>query len=171
MRFENSLSVPGTSSEELKLSRRARVLWTLAPVGVFFVVMLCGAYALKSAFGSVPTAIGYLRGDRLFLDPAEILVERPKQGSTVVAGVVVSNFSDSPVNLLGANVSCSCVVTGSLPAKVGPGETIRLPITVNISPDKIVDETVILFTDHPNHAQLVVRVKAVSNQYHHDGGG
>ncbi len=60
--------------------------------------------------------------------------------------------------LMGANVSCSCVDAGDLPAQVEPGGKFTLPISVKIAPDKIVDETFVLFTDHPNHARLGVRL-------------
>ncbi len=144
----------------LTSSSGSKIFWRLLPIGAFAVFMLAGSFALNSAFGSVPVALRYLRGERLILEPSAIRIDRPAKGGEVAVEAVVSNLSDRPVILMGANTSCSCVVTGSLPVTVEPGGRFRLPVTVNVAPDKIVDETIVLFTDHPNHARLGVRVTA-----------
>lgn len=125
--------------------------------------MLLGSLALNSVFGSLPVALRYLQGERLILKREEIRINGTDQGGSKVVETVVSNFSNRPVNLLGANSSCSCVVTGSLPFKIEPGGEFKLPITVKVAPDKILDETIVLFTDHPNYARLAFRVIVTSH--------
>jgi hypothetical protein len=149
-----------SAQDVLKIQDTSKFYWKLLPIGVFCIIMLGGSFALRSAFGSVPVALRYLRGERLILEPSEIRIDRPKNGGSVTVEALVSNMSDRPVNLMGANASCSCVVTSRLPAIVEPGGQFKLPITVNVTPDKIVDETIVLFTDHPNHVRLSVRVMA-----------
>lgn len=158
-RFSSSSLVIEKHSDLEKSSRCSKVLWMLAPVIVFFVVMLIGSIAMRSAFGTFPLAMRYLRGERLVIEPDEIHVERPKESGTMTVEAVLRNISSRPVNVIGANVSCSCMVTGNLPVKIEPGAAYRLPIIVNFMPDKIVDEAVVLFTDLTNHARLGVRVK------------
>lgn len=94
------------------------------------------------------------------LEPMEVVLERPEMGGTVQFQAMVKNFADRQVNIMGANISCSCVVLTGLPSKIETGGELLLSISVNIVPDKIVNETIILYTDHPNHVRLVVREKA-----------
>lgn len=142
----------------LNSSSRSNMFWGLLSIGAFALFMLVGSFALYTAFGSIPLAMRYLRGERVILEPSDIRLERPKNADSLGVDAVFSNLSDRPVMLMGANSSCSCVVTRDLPVKVESGGRFTLPITVNFVRDKLVDETIVLYTDHPNQSRLGFRV-------------
>ena len=154
----SSTSEPGSNGP--KPARAEWGIWAFTPIGLFLVIMFFGSCMLSSAFGSIPVAMRYLSGERVILEPMEVVLERPEMGGTVQFQAMVKNFADHQVNIMWANISCSCVVLTGLPSKIETGGELLLSISVNIVPDKIVNETIILYTDHPNHVRLVVRVKA-----------
>ena len=157
---ESASSTSELGSNDPKPVRAEWGIWAFTPIGLFLVIMFFGSCMLSSAFGSIPVAMRYLSGERVILEPMEVVLERPEMGGTVQFQAMVKNFADRQVNIMGANISCSCVVLTGLPSKIETGGELLLSISVNIVPDKIVNETIILYTDHPNHVRLVVREKA-----------
>jgi hypothetical protein len=71
-------------------------------------------------FGSTSSALAYLRGHRLIPDAytksfgAATTDERPS------VNFLLTNWTEQPIKVLGANSSCTCLVTSDLPFVVPP---------------------------------------------------
>lgn len=117
------------------------------------------------AFGSIPVALRYLRGERLILEPARIHAANLTTTEPVAAYTEIRNYTPRPVQLLGASARCTCVFALDLPATIPAGRTFRLPVKVRALSDKpSVDETLIVFTDCKDRPQLRVRVSGTARR-------
>lgn len=135
------------------------MIWIVIPILVFGISVLGGVVALNNLFGSYSIAFKYLRGERLILEP-EVLVVKMSQSDSghSVVNAEVFNYSDRSINILGANTSCSCVVTDQLPVTISAGGVFKLPITLHAKPNQAVNESIVLYTDSPQHERLRVRL-------------
>lgn len=110
--------------------RKKAMSWltvTIILINVGFASLLAvGIYQ----FGSVASALAYLRGDGLIPDAYA------KDFGTVSNEVqhsvefLLSNYSKQPIKLLGTNSSCTCLTTDDLPVIVPPNGNTTLRVTV-----------------------------------------
>jgi hypothetical protein len=53
-------------------------------------------------------------------------------GDVVRREIKVTNHTTEPIRLIGGTSDCACVTTSSLPTTIGPGESLRIPITLKV---------------------------------------
>lgn len=112
--------VPPTPS-----SRRQVVSWLattaiLACIG-FLVLTVIG----YMRFGSVGSALAYLRGEHLIPDEIMKSFGTTSQGERPAVEFRLRNCTGQPIKILGANVSCTCLEARDLPVVVpSNGETV-----------------------------------------------
>lgn len=129
-------------------------------------VVVVGAFALWLAFGSGWVGLRYLRGERLILAPGHVRVVPFSETEPGVGTTEVRNYTAAPVRLLGSAVPCTCVRTQELPVTIPTGGRASFSIQVHATPGKRkVDETVVIYTDHPEHPFLRFRVSGVASNW------
>lgn len=140
-------------------SGRGRRSWLWPSLAVFGALLVLGTAVVARSFGSLPMALHYLRGDRLFLEPARLRVGPLEVGKPITTFTEIRNDTAVSVRLLGANYRCTCAIAKDLPATIPAGATFRLPIVVQALKNKpTVDESIVIFTDCKERPQLVVHV-------------
>lgn len=129
----DSLAVTTSPIEKLR-TRGLRPLKRLAkPWAARTTVLSALALALVASgavfrFGSLSTAVAYLRGDRIIPDAytktfGEAAVrERPS------IDFLLGNWAKEPIKVLGTNSSCSCLVSSGVPVVIRPGESAVLSV-------------------------------------------
>ncbi|MCI0461710.1 MAG: DUF1573 domain-containing protein [Gemmataceae bacterium] len=85
------------------------------------------------AFGSLPAAIAYLRGERISISPRLVDVGAGARGEEREVAVTVSNWTDQPIRLIGGTADCSCTVLDDLPVTIAPQESRSVSIRVSLS--------------------------------------
>jgi hypothetical protein len=81
-------------------------------------------------FGSLSSALAYLRGEQLWIEPRLVDMGEGYPGETQAAAVEVVNQTDHPIRLIGGTADCSCTTTEDLPLTIPAGDS--RPITVKI---------------------------------------
>jgi len=125
---------------------RPRILGVLAVLAL--VVLLVGVAYLR--YGSASNAIAYLNGEYIVADRRIEnlgLVEPDKEFPVTFN---LTNVHSSPIKLVGANCSCSCILPPSMPMELAGGET--TPVTFNYhSPDtaQAFEQLIELYFDGP----------------------
>ena len=92
--------------------------------------LLLGAAQL--AFGSVPAALAYFRGERVSVTPRLVDVGAGVGGETRRVSVTVTNWTDRPVQLFGGTADCSCTVLHDLPVTIPPREARSVAVEMRL---------------------------------------
>jgi hypothetical protein len=96
----------------------------------FFAVLI--ALICVFYFGSVYTALAYIRGERLFLRPRVATLENCEKNTTQTATFEMYNYTGRTINLLKSSSNCSCVFTTDLPIEIPSGESRQVSFKVEI---------------------------------------
>jgi hypothetical protein len=147
-------------SPELGSSRRqtptARLGLTLVLTNVALAVLAGLAY---SQFGSIGTALAFLKGDRVLLYPRVQSIGSLPQGEPKSVCTIIKNVADREINIVGAKPSCDCVVASKLPLSLRPGASAPLDVLFQgSSRTGVISGNLILFTDFPAQPEVVLRV-------------
>jgi hypothetical protein len=142
---------------------RRWLIWTC--LTSLLVVLGLAALALRARaeFGSIPSAVSYLRGARLIPLRYSVQAGSVAQGEDRMLEFKLRNWSSKPVMILGAKSSCTCVSLGDFPIRVLPGGTNNLAVrlrTKNKKPGPIY-ERVRVYTDEKRSDALVLAVTGV----------
>lgn len=81
-------------------------------------------------FGSLDSAVAFLRGDLVSVQPGIVDLGSAPSGEFHQADVRLTNRMEKPVTLFGGTSDCSCLVTANLPATLMPGESVKLSLTM-----------------------------------------
>ncbi len=84
-------------------------------------------------FGSVPAAVAYFRGERVSVEPRLVDVGEGTAGESREVAVIVSNWTDQPIRLIGGTADCSCTVLDDLPVTIPPKESRSISVQVHLS--------------------------------------
>jgi Protein of unknown function (DUF1573) len=90
----------------------------------FALVLLAGMHL----FGSVASAFGYLRGDRLVPDAYTKALGVVQKGEERSTKFRLKNWSGEAVRVFGARSACTCVVVEDLPVDIPPGGEHRIAV-------------------------------------------
>jgi hypothetical protein len=116
---------------------RSTAATALAPLacGVAGILVISGLLVGLAAanFGSVRAAVAHFRGDRVAVQPAMIDVGKGESGESREVDVEVSNWTDSPVRLIGGTADCSCTVLNDLPVTIPAKETRPVKVRLRMS--------------------------------------
>ena len=109
--------------------------------------------------GTLSIAIAQATRGRLIVDAAE------KSFGTVVAGrervinFYLTNRTNQPVTVVGANTSCGCTATGNLPLTIESAQTGQFQVTIATKSRRgPFAESVELYTDLVSQPQLMLQV-------------
>jgi hypothetical protein len=83
------------------------------------------------AFGSVPAAVAYFRGERISIEPSVADVGAGAQGESKDVAVTLTNWTDQPIQVFGGTANCSCTVLGDLPVLIPAMESRLLSVQVH----------------------------------------
>jgi hypothetical protein len=101
---------------------RKSVLSWIAMTSILSGVVLASVFGLAThMFGSVPSAVAFLRGNRIIPDSYIRDFGTLRQGQRVSVTFSLTNYTKQPITLLGAKSSCSCLAASDLPVVVPPG--------------------------------------------------
>jgi hypothetical protein len=133
-------------------------VWASRLIGV---VVLSLAFVLWSVvqFGSPSVAISYFRGERLVVDQPTLSVEEGKAGDVRNVEFTVRNIGRSPIRVVGANTSCTCVVFSDLPLTV-PGRgfhVLKLAAKYRAQGDLL--QAVTYYSDCPTQPELPIEIR------------
>lgn len=110
---------------------------TAAMICIF--VLGTGYGMVHVAFGSLARALAILRGETVSVAPAIVDVGEGLPGVWVESYLVVTNWTDSDIRVVGGTSDCSCSTTSELPMIIGNGQSrsvriyVRLPDTAGIT--------------------------------------
>jgi hypothetical protein len=81
--------------------------------------------------GSLSHARAQLRGDRVLVSPFTYQLGMAEEGTRRTASFRLTNLSDAPISILGAEAACGCTATQDLPLLVPPKATkvVRVEVT------------------------------------------
>ncbi|MFT3881507.1 MAG: DUF1573 domain-containing protein [Gemmatales bacterium] len=74
-----------------------------------------------------------LRGETLSVQPAVTQVGEGSQGESRVFQVILQNYSEKPIRVVGGTTSCTCVATADLPLTIPAGENKTINVKINFS--------------------------------------
>lgn len=136
--------------------------WSVGSLAVLCLVVSLGWLVARYGFGGTEVLLRYMRGEKVVVTPQRFELGLIKAGETIVKETLFHNNSSDTIRILGANTQCSCVLAEDLPATVRPGESYTFHIRVNPEVNKKIDETIVLFTDHPSKPRLSIGVSGVT---------
>ena len=120
-----------------------------------------GLLALGStlAYGSVSAAIAKMRGDSLST-PSYVDFGSAKPGVQLEQLVVIHNWTDAPIRLIGGTSDCSCVTTSAMPLTVPPGDSLSITITLKVPSSNAgsFTRTAAIWTDCNKHQTIKLRL-------------
>lgn len=109
--------------------------------------------------GSIQLVWSWLRGQRLLLEPTEIVLADVRQNVIVEKQIRVVNVSSRPMTLLGSQPTCYCIAVGEFPVVVPPGKEYYLNVKISTSAQEGPFAHLIkFFTDEPGYSPIVVTI-------------
>lgn len=109
-------------------------------------------------FGSIASALGYLRGERLVPDAYKKSFGEVQSGQTPHITFYLTNYSNRPISIIGCKVSCDCTWTTSLPMEVLPRITVSFDVDVRTRSlrEGILSNTVLLYTEGDGPREILL---------------
>ena len=155
MAQENSAGPGGASQRERAMSWMATTL-VLLNLGLA-ALLLAGVHG----FGSVASAVAYLRGNRLIPDEFAKNIGSATEAGHPSVTFCLTNWTQQPIKVLGAQTSCTCLMASDLPAVVPPQGQFTLRLSARAKSGLGPYSTQVrLFTDH-GASDLVLNVGGV----------
>ena len=115
-------------------------------------LVLAGALmgAAHLAFGSMPAAIAFFRGERVSVEPAILDLGSAEPGESREVPLTITNWTEKPIRVFGGTANCSCTVLGDLPVNIPPRESrsITVRATLKGSPGVFTREGRFLIDDN-----------------------
>jgi len=122
--IESPVSLDGDQKEVLAPDAPPSHKRTMQWLAITVILVILGFASLIMVgifwFGSIASALAYLRGDGLIPDAytksfgTATLNERPS------VEFLLSNYTKQPIKVLGSNSTCTCLVTSNLPLIIPP---------------------------------------------------
>jgi hypothetical protein len=110
-------------------------------------------------FRNVDSMFAHMRGDALTVEQSTKSFGDLYTGDDGFVTFNVHNVSSSPIKILGLRTSCGCIVSDELPLTVQSDSTYPLHVKVRqTSQERVVDESLELFTNHSSQKTLSLRV-------------
>jgi hypothetical protein len=141
-------------------ARATRVSWTAMTLSFISIGLIVSLTLAFCCFGSIPSAVAYLQGDRLIANRYLQSFGEVEQGQHAVVTFELTNASSREITILGARTLCTCVFAEDLPLSIPP--RIRRTISVAIKTDSRegpIQQPVYLFTDLPAQPEIELRVR------------
>jgi len=119
-------STPGDSLAQMRASSRLAILAWLTATMVFMGVGLALVVVVGvQRFGSIESALAYLRGESLVPDAYKKSFGTVGKDERPSVEFLLRNWTTRPIKVLGVTQSCTCLSTSDLPMVIPPnGEAI-----------------------------------------------
>ncbi|MGO9922025.1 MAG: DUF1573 domain-containing protein [Isosphaeraceae bacterium] len=156
------LGAPGLGDRPRSPARRW-LIWTCL-TSLLVVLGLAGlALLARAEFGSIPSALSYLRGARLIPLRYSVPAGTVVRGEERILEFKLKNWSDKPIVILGAKSSCTCVSLGDFPIRVPSGGTNNLGVRLRTKKRKPgpISERMRIYTDEKRSHGLTLAVTGV----------
>lgn len=139
------------------------VVWTCFTFSLVVLGLVGLALLARVEFGSIPSALSYLRGARLIPLCYSVQAGPVARGEERTLEFKLRNWSDKPIVILGAKSSCTCVSLGDFPVQVPPGGTNNLGVRLRTNKRKPgpISERVRIYTDEEGSGGLALAVTGV----------
>jgi len=136
-----------------------RLSWTARTLALTGVGLLFGLSLASYCFGSLGSALAYLKGDRLLADRRSQSFGEVERGQRPVVSFGLTNASDRKITILGAKTQCTCVFAEDLPLTIPPRSRRSVKVAVRTdSREGAIQEPIYLFTDFPKQPRVELRV-------------
>lgn len=101
-------------------------------------------------------------GHKVWVDPMVLDVGVCGSGARISDSVIVRNFWDYPVEVVGSQVSCTCTVTSGLPLTIGNSKSGRIPLEIQLpaakTPRRFEERVILLVSERGALKRLEVRI-------------
>lgn len=148
----------------VKLHNNRSWHWMGSTITAFFAISLGFVAFAEYRYGGIRVFVRSIRGETVILDPSRFNLGSITVGETIVRQSFLHNYTSEPIRILGANSQCSCVVAEDLPAIVPPGESYTINVRIKPEAKRKIEETIVLFTDHPAKQKLSIGVSGLTNE-------
>lgn len=115
--------------------------------------------AILYRYGNLSRAVSYLLGQPIVV-ASTTSIGVVEEGRHYMVHVPLTNASNRPIKIIGAQTSCTCTTLTSLPFSLAPRESRNLDIEIVTKSGKKggIDSRVDLFTDHPASPTIDFRI-------------
>ncbi len=131
----------------------------LASVTAASVIIVTIAAGIAT-FGSLSATVANLRGERLHA-PSYLDFGSAQPGQLIERSATITNYSRTPVRLVGGTADCSCVTTSSFPLTIEPGESVEFAVKLRV-PDATnagrLTRTAEIWTDNDDRRTIRLRL-------------
>lgn len=119
------------------------------------------AQRLIAKYHSLTAARAHLQGHRIVVESpiAEVVATAP--GETIAVSYELKNVSSDAVSVHGAETSCSCVTTSSIPVSIAGGQSARLDFAIQTSSNASAESRDIFMELYTNPPEPPIKLKAV----------
>jgi hypothetical protein len=117
-------------------------------------------------FGSIESALGYLRGDRLIPEVRSKSFGTISGNDDLVIAFRIKNLLRRPVRVLGAKTSCTCLILDDLPMTLPPTSVsaIRVRVRPRVKTGRVA-ESIQILTDYKYQSHLDIKLTGeISNR-------
>ena len=149
------------SVTDIRASKSERVALYWCATTVIIICLTLGVIVVYGCvrFGSVRSAVAYLRGQRLIVDSQSRSAGALAIGDRRFVQFKLGNHSVHPVTVLGSRSSCTCLVAEDLPFAIPPSGTRQVRVRVHpVEGQGPFTQRVTLFTDCPGQAEVVLQI-------------
>ncbi len=157
----DELETTPQSAERRAASARSR---TMPWMGLTALLVISGLVGLslwsRVEFGSIESAIGRLRGERLIPDAYSKSIGSVEQGSTPVVAFTLRNFTRRPITIVGGSSTCTCVlIENNFPLTIPASKNAVLKVVLRTNKRRGgLAESVRLYSDIPDAPMVVLRI-------------
>lgn len=153
----------GVAARAIDARHEARA-WVRRSLGTAVVALVVLAAWTYLRFGSLTVGLGYLRGQRLFVENPTREFGHATTGENRTVSFTVTNLANMPISVVGARSSCTCAIMEGLPLLLNPGARRSLTVRINTrGKTGPVTANIPLYTNGPAGADIVLRVTGVIN--------
>lgn len=134
--------------------------WTKTTVATTAILASALTLVAIVRFGSIPTALAYLSGERLLVAKSSKSFGAVEAGTQLEIPFEVMNHSDRTVTIVGARSSCDCTIASNLPSTIRPGGVGT--VTVRIKTGRWrgnFSSTVTLYADDARRRSLALTIR------------
>jgi hypothetical protein len=140
-----------------RFRRKLTDRYTIITVLLTLLVLILFATYVSLYFRSFSRALAYSRGDRIFVDNPNIVLDKSRFTKTRTLNYIVTNLTNAPIEILGTQISCSCISIDKLPSSLVPFQTIEFQVIISIPKDsKNFGGSIRIFTDDPYQKEMAL---------------
>ncbi len=136
-----------------------RVTWLVSALIAVSATLLIVAVGSVVAFGSIGRAIEYANGKRLSIAERTISLGKVSTNSHVDISFRLTNLGREPIQIIGSQADCSCLVQDERSFQIDGGATRNLTLNMELPASAgPIKRSVTVFTDVPTQEQVELSI-------------